>query len=114
MPVGVHVVLEQKMVIMVVNFNGRGKISGLKPTLKYEGLVCSRFTSVKRVNINFYKLLLLFFPFSLTVCLPELFVILGVCESGVFQKSFYIKQIFFEHCVTFTRLLFIFKVQSRL
>jgi hypothetical protein len=41
-------------------------------------------------------------------------VILGVCESGVFQKSFYIKQIFFEHCVTFTRLLFIFKVQSRL
>lgn len=36
MPVSVHVVLEQKMVVLIVYFNGSGQISGLKPTLKYE------------------------------------------------------------------------------
>jgi hypothetical protein len=39
-----------------------------------------------------------------------LLVIWGVSESGVFQKPFDIKQIFFEDCVTFAGLLFIFEV----
>ena len=84
MSVGINIVLEQKMVVMFIDFNGGRKVPTLKTTLEYQGLVLRRLASVKSINVHLDKRLLLFFPFSLTVRLPGLFVILGVCKSGVF------------------------------